>query len=403
MRNKSNEKGKNIIYLNNNYHPTFNKKRLAGVIILIVLIVIFIVGYILYASNEEFRYFMDMNILRKQISQNNLNSIELEDYDKSNIYAYHDKIAVLKDNILSLYTSSGNKEGELQIQISTPITYSNGRYFMIAQQDSSKAYLIRDNQIVWEKDLEGNISRVSVNSAGYSSIILTGTAYKSVIIVFDDKGNELFKYLSSTITVDSAVSEDNQYLSFAEVNISGTLAQSNIKILSIEKAKTSPSDAIAYTYNADSGNLILNIKYQNNNKLVCMYDNSIHVIKNNADTKIADINNTNNHITFYSIELNNHLVQTVEATTGLLNTQTTVQIINMDNQKQNTYQFDGVTKELYTYGNKIALNLGSEVHFIETNGWLIKKYTSSQEIRKIVITDQIAGIVYRDKIEIVKL
>lgn len=401
MRNKSNEKGKNIIYFNKNEHRTFNKKRIAGLIILLVIIVIFIVGYILYATNEEFRTFMDMNVLRKEITENNLNSIVLEDYDKSNIYAYSNKIAVLKDNKLSLYTASGRQEGQLEVQISTPITYSNGRYFMIAQQDSSKAYLIRDNEIVWEKDLEGNISRVSVNSAGYSSIILTGTAYKTVIVVFDNQGNELFKYMSSTITVDSAISEDNQYLSFAEVNISGTFVQSNIKTLSIEKAKTSPNEANVFTYNADSNSLILNIKYQNNNKLVCMYDDSVHVIKNNEDTKVADINSS--EMTFYSIELNNHLVGTVESTSGLLDTQTTVQIINMDNQNQNTYNFNGVTKELYTYGNKIALNLGSEVHFIDTNGWLIKKYTSSQEIRKIVITDEIAGIVYRDKIEIVNL
>lgn len=401
MRNKSNEKGNNIIYFNKNEHRTFNKKRIAGLIILLVIIVIFIVGYILYATNEEFRTFMDINVLRKEITENNLNSIVLEDYDKSNIYAYSNKIAVLKDNKLSLYTASGRQEGKLEVQISTPITYSNGRYFMIAQQDSSKAYLIRDNEIVWEKDLEGNISRVSVNSAGYSSIILTGTAYKTVIVVFDNQGNELFKYMSSTITVDSAISEDNQYLSFAEVNISGTFVQSNIKTLSIEKAKTSPNEANVFTYNADSNSLILNIKYQNNNKLVCMYDDSVHVIKNNEDTKVADINSSG--MTFYSIELNNHLVGTVESTSGLLDTQTSVQIINMDNQNQSTYNFNGVTKELYSYGNKIALNLGSEVHFIETNGWLIKKYTSSQEIRKIVITDEIAGIVYRDKIEIVNL
>lgn len=401
MRNKSNEKGNNIIYFNKNEHRTFNKKRIAGLIILLVIIVIFIVGYILYATNEEFRTFMDMSVLRKEITENNLNSIVLEDYDKSNTYAYSNKIAVLKDNILSLYTASGRREGQLEVQISTPITYSNGRYFMIAQQDSSKAYLIRDNEIVWEKDLEGNISRVSVNSAGYSSIILTGTAYKTVIVVFDNQGNELFKYMSSTITVDSAISEDNQYLSFAEVNISGTFVQSNIKTLSIEKAKTSPNEANVFTYNADSNSLILNIKYQNNNKLVCMYDDSVHVIKNNEDTKVADINSSG--MTFYSIELNNHLVGTVESTSGLLDTQTSVQIINMDNQNQSTYNFNGVTKELYSYGNKIALNLGSEVHFIETNGWLIKKYTSSQEIRKIVITDEIAGIVYRDKIEIVNL
>ena len=70
MRNKSNEKGKNIIYFNKNEHRTFNKKRIAGLIILLVIIVIFIVGYILYATNEEFRTFIESKgYSLKQVSQ----------------------------------------------------------------------------------------------------------------------------------------------------------------------------------------------------------------------------------------------------------------------------------------------------------------------------------------------
>ena len=62
-----------------------------------------------------------------------------------------------------------------------------------------------------------------------------------------------------------------------------------------------------------------------------------------------------------------------------------------------------VTKEIYTTGNIIALNLGAEVEFINTSGWLVKRYTAEQEITSIVISNSIAGIVYRDKIEIINL
>jgi len=58
---------------------------------------------------------------------------------------------------------------------------------------------------------------------------------------------------------------------------------------------------------------------------------------------------------------------------------------------------------MYCSGSKIALNLGSEIHFVDTNGWLIKKYTSNQEVRKIVISNEVAGIIYRNKIELIKL
>lgn len=395
---KKSGKDINLLYFDKNENKTINKKRLIGLIILAILICFIGILYCVYAANEEFRAYVDANVLNKEIEENNLKSISIEDYDKSNIFAFSKYIAILKDNKLVTYNSSGKKEAENKIEISNPITDSNGRFLMIAEQNLSKVYLIEDNTIKWEKDLEGNITRISVNTNGYSSVVLAGTAYKSVIILFDDSGNELFRnYLASTIAVDTAISDDNKYLSIAEVNSSGTLIQSNINIVSVEKAKEE------YTYNAPSNSLILNIKYQNKTRLVCAYDDEIHVIKDNEDTKIMDIDTKKEKITFSSIELNNHIVKNIEENSGLFNTTTVVKIINSTSQKENTYKFDGVIKELYCSDNKIALNLGSEIHFIDTNGWLIKKYTSAKEIRKIVITDDISGIVYRDKIEIVKL
>lgn len=401
---KNDKKDAEVLYFDKKETRKVNKKRVIGLIMLFVLLLIIVILYAVYSANEDFRKYLDENILRKNIEENNLKYISIEDYDKSNIFAFSNYIAVLKSNTLKTYNSSGKQEAEIKVEISKPITYNNGKYLMLAEENSSKAYLIADNIIKWEKDFEGNISRISVNEKGYSSVIISGTAYQSVIILLDDAGNELFKtYLSYTIAIDASVSNDNKYLGFAEVNTSGTMVQSNIKVISIEKAKEKPKESIIYTYNATPNSLILNIKYQNNSKLICMYDDSIHVIKDNADTKIADINTKNEKITFSSIELNNFAVKNIEESTGLLKNSTTVQIINTTSKKENKYRFDGVAKELYCCGSKIALNLGSEVHFIDTNGWLIKKYTSSKEIKGIVLTDEIAGIIYRNKMEILKL
>ena len=78
-------------------------------------------------------------------------------------------------------------------------------------------------------------------------------------------------------------------------------------------------------------------------------------------------------------------------------------IINSDNKSTSLYTAESVTKEIYTNDNIIALNLGSEVEFINTNGWLVKKYIAEQEITSIVLSNSVAGIVYRDKVEIINL
>lgn len=106
---------------------------------------------------------------------------------------------------------------------------------------------------------------------------------------------------------------------------------------------------------------------------------------------------------FASVELNNYLAYTTEKTTGLLSTNTQVIIKNTINQKENIYTAEGVIKDIKTSGNNIALNLGSQIDFINTNGWLVKKYISEKEIKDIVISEKVAGIVYKDKIEIANL
>ena len=58
---------------------------------------------------------------------------------------------------------------------------------------------------------------------------------------------------------------------------------------------------------------------------------------------------------------------------------------------------------MYTNGNIIGVNIGTEMYFIGTNGMLIKKYTSNQEITNVMITKGLAIIIYKDRIEIVNL
>ena len=108
-------------------------------------------------------------------------------------------------------------------------------------------------------------------------------------------------------------------------------------------------------------------------------------------------------VSFSSIELSNASVTIEEKSSGLFTADSVVNIVNTENQQTKQYTADSVTKELYTYGDIIALNLGTEIEFINVDGWLVKRYVANQEITNIVVSDSIAGIIYRDKIEIINL
>lgn len=385
-------------------NKTLNKKKVMISMIIIILIIILVVISAIYITNSNFRNLMDQYVFRKSVTENNLECIDINSESNTHIYAYDKYIVTLEKNILTHYSSSGKKESELKLEISEPIFDSDGKYLMIAEKNKQKIYLVNNNNIVWQKDIEGTISKISVNKNGYTSVIISGTTYKSVIAVFDKDGKELFKtYLSSTIAMDSSISEDNKYLSFAEINTSGTLIQSTVKTISMDKAKETPSDSIIYTYDADQNELIVNMKYQDKNRLVCIYNNGVHVINNNKDELLMSLNEKDKKIAFSDIELNNCAYRIMEKSTGLFKANSTIELYNTATKKQNVYTFDGVAKRIYSHSSIIAIDLGSEVHFIGTNGWLIKKYSSTQEIKDIVIAENLAGIIYRDKIEIINL
>lgn len=381
-----------------------NRKKVGLALGAITLILILIIIFSIYVCNRGFREFMDKYILRKSINENSLPSIEIENSENMHIFAYYKYVAVLEKNKLKQYNSSGSEVSNLEINVSNPITSTSDRYILIAEKEKQKAYLISNSKIIWEKNIEGTISRVSVNNNGYSSIIVSGTTYKSVIITYDNTGKEIFKtYLSTTIATNVTISNDNKYMSFAEVDTAGTLIQYKIKTVDIESAKQLPDKAIIQEYQMDLDQLLVNIEYQDKNKLVAMCNDGVWNLNNGKKDKIVDYNTNLSKITFSGIELDSYVFRIEEIIYGPLNQASNVEITNTINQKTNLYTLNGVAKEVYSKDDIIAINIGTEVYFIRTNGWLVKKYISSQEVKSIVVSGNIAGIIYRDKIEFLGL
>lgn len=378
-------------------------KKTIGILTIVIILLIGVLAIaIIYYNHQETREWIDKNIFRKEIKQDNVSSIEIKESENANIYAFNKYIGVLRKNKFVIYGNTGNEEKALELELSNPIFDSENRFLVIAEKKGKKLYLITDKEIAWEAEVEGNISQVHVNKNGYVGVVITDTINKTVISMYNPEGKEMFKtYLSSTRTAAISISNDNKNLAIAEVDTSGTMIQSNVKVISIDKASSDPTNSLQATYQGEPDKLITNIKYQDKNKLICMYTDSIHIIENNQDNLLAS--HENRKMIFHSIELTNHVIQIEERASGLFTADSIVNIINTENKGNKEYRVNAVTKEIYTYGDIIALNLGTEIEFINTDGWLAKRYIAKQEITNIVVSNHIAGIIYRDRIEIINL
>lgn len=389
------------------YEPNLGFKRINRkkiIITTIVVTVIVLVGIAVgtYCTNEAVRGWIDKFIFRKEVLQDSVATIDLKEGQNANVYAFNKYIGILDQAKFTVYSNSGSKEKELDVQISNPLYSSANRFLAIAEKGGQKFYLITDKDVSWDATVEGNISQVFVNKNGYVAVVITGTLNKTVIKMYNPSGKAMFtQYLSTTRAIDVSISNDNRYLAIAEIDTSKTVLQSNVKIISIEKAEKNSDDYLEKTYSSATGKLITNIRYQDKNKLVCMYTDGISVIENDQENTLVDTKDKK--IAFQSIDIDNNICYVEEKSSGLFTADSVVNITNIDNKSSKQYTVNYVAKEIFTNVDIIALNLGTDIEFINTGGWLVKRYVANQEITNVVVSNNIAGIVYRDKIEIINL
>lgn len=373
-----------------------NKKKIIILILIIFIVIVTIVFSILYQKNLYVKAFLDQYLFRKNITENTLPKISMQN---GHVFSFNDHIICLEKNVLTFYNRSSDKSFSLDVDISEPIFETNGKFLCVAEKNGSKVYLISNKNIIWQKDVEGKITNLSVNKNGYVAISISDTTYKTICKVYSNDGSELFtNYLSKSYIIDSSISDDNKFLALAEANFSGITIQSNITIISIDNALKGGTDTIQYTYSAPAQDFIINIEYCNNN-LVCLYDNHIDIIKDNSCNEVTNFENTD--ILF--ADINNKLVQVEKRTAGMLSSEFELQILDIPSLEKIVYTLDREPKSIEVFGNVIAINFGTEILFINNSGWLIKNYTSFQEVQSIVLSNNLAGIIYKDKVEFLSL
>lgn len=370
------------------------------IIFVVSMIVVFVLAR--YVSNDDFRSDINKNILKSEVSEGSLNSIDIDNNSNVNIYAYDKYIAVLSKNSLSQYNGNGELIAKAEINISVPLMDSAGEYMVLAENSGKKIYLISGKDVVWERELEGEISRVSVNEKGYVSVIIKNTAYKSKVLVFDNAGSDLFTiFLHSNYAICSDISDNNKYIVVGEVSYSGTIVKSSVHIYSMDLIQSDPKNAIINSYEAESGDLIIGVNYHGSDTAVCMFDSYIQKVTKDSNERLYDITQFDS---FVDINLDSKVAVINRSESGMFSYEYKIDFKDTLGKSERMYILDqDVPNFIVTNNKKIAVNLGREVEFINTSGWLKKKYTSDTTVNSVVLGDSIAGIVYKNKIVIINL
>jgi len=377
-------------------------KRNIKLTIAILIVFTIIVIAALYLANNNFRRFVDINILKKEILEENALHLNLDVENLSYVGAFNNKIVTVDSGVLTFYNSNGKEDAKIDVLLSNPISDSKDKFLALADKGGDKVYLINDKAIKWENTVEGEISDVSVNKNGYVCVIVTGTTYESEMIIYDKEGKKLFNFhLANTLAIDCDISSDNKHVAIAEVDYSGISIQSKTKILSTEAAKNGDDSAIIYTYNGDAGDVITRIKYKDNNTIFCQFDTYVLKISNNKN--VEKLYETSTATLYTDIGIKSGYVKIEKEESRIFKSDYRLKICGNNGKSEHLYAVDGSVKKLICDENLVAVVSGTTVEFINQNGWLKKRYIGSKEIKNVYISKKIALIVYKDRIDVIDL
>ena len=374
-------------------------KRMFKYSALVIAAVIVLIIISLYIANKGVKSFIDTYILRREVREANSESIIVDTDTLSLIYAYDDNIVTYSGGKLVFYDKHGKETSNTEITFSKPIASSKGKYLVIGDSGAQKVCLISNNDIKWQVDVEGKISKVSVNENGYVAVSTTGTTYESMVMLYDVKGNIQFTKYTSTFVLDALVSKDNKYLALAQADNSKISPSSKVELISVEKAKTNSSEATLNTYQSESGEVLTGIKFQDKDKVLCAFDSYIVRLSEKEAKRIYDYSELTAYI---DVNMNNEFVRIDKEVSSVFKSDYRLKITN-SNKTEKTFIIEGSLKSIVAKDKTIALNLGNEVVFLNSNAWVIKRYTSTQDIKDVIVSDELGLIIYGEKIDVVRL
>ncbi len=151
-------------------------------------------------------------------------TIPFEGADGAKFEKYDKGVVCAKSNYICYITKSGKKKWEHDTTISDPLISAAGKYVAVAAKNSTQLSLYKNGKRVFLIDAPNNIKSCSVSEKGDIALVIEKTSYKGAISVINNKGEEVFSWISGVNYITSATMLKNR-----NVSVSLTSTENSIK------------------------------------------------------------------------------------------------------------------------------------------------------------------------------
>lgn len=310
---------------------------------------------------------------------------------------YNDYIIQCTKNSITWLNKKGEKQQAKEITVDNPIMKTSGAYLLLADIKGNDFYVFNGKNRIWNEKTDGSLINADINNNGYVSIVKKKKGYKGAIGVYDPIGNFIFSIVrGGEYILTSKVLTSPESVIINTIDTSGIHANSKLELIDMHAkvvATATQEDAIFPSLWNLNSNYIMAVS---DNMLVC-YDMGL---KEKWKKEFEKIYSSNIALGKYII-----IAADRESKTGILSKGTTdVKIMNIKGQEAASYSLEGKVSNIESFNNILAISSGNEVHFINTSGNLIRKYSGRADIMGVqFFNKQEAIVVTKNDIVVLKI
>ena len=209
-------------------------------------------------------------------------------------------VIVANSGNVSYYNSKAELLWEQPAFDGSPVIDVGGRYALVSYTGTPNALLFNGPDALPVTGT-GKIVSACVNDNGYFALVMTEDGYKNQIVVFDNNGHVIYRWHSAENYITCvAVSPDNRGMTASTVNFGGSAFAGSVLIFDFSQDKP-------YTGQIEDDNLIMDIEYVKNNRVVVIGDQSSAYYKTNG-TKISGIDYQGKKLTTFDVCDDGHTI-----------------------------------------------------------------------------------------------
>ena len=215
-----------------------NKERIIKItknaVAIIVILSMFVI--IFYQNRDRDFFKFGKSESSKIVTSNNENNTS-EAFSKSSAERIGDKVAFLTPSNFSVMNKKAEGESS-EIAFSAPVLNTNEDYAVIYDKGANTATIYKGERLSYSIVTNENIIKAKVNANGYLIIATEKEGYTCECIVYNKKGEAIFKWdISKSEFIDGAVNYSNNKIVLSVATAKGDRLVGELVMIDITTAK----------------------------------------------------------------------------------------------------------------------------------------------------------------------